>query len=281
MEFFRPTPALFPELYQDAADTLKEIFNQKIPDSIKLIELISKFNQDERVEIASIYGSELLFEQSKKAFKSDFENLILALFTPRYQVFANLLNTLFKRPSTLLTTLAFCISTPDAECLLKVQNFASLYEQNFGKLGPAFLTRKEDCSSDILTIRQELDKSSFESTLIHVLSNLHFSFYQQFILQNPDINEKIKCDISKNYEAYISASDAKNDMFRQVAKCVKLTVKGLGTKDDELIGLTAIFGDRMRNQIIKKSYDGDIVKELKSDLSGDYERCILAVWGLK
>nr|AMP46314.1 annexin 11 [Spironucleus barkhanus] len=280
MEFFRPTPALFPDDYQLASQQLKQILSAKKPDTFQLIALISQFNQNERVEIANLYPTEQLFSTFDCNFKSDFLALLQALFTPRYTVFAKLLNFVLTNSSKLAPILPYCITVPDLLELQKVENFAPLFEQKLGKLGLQMTQKVENCQATPEQLKSELNKGNFEENLAYVIQNLHFSFWQEFIAKNENFSAEIKEKVPES-EKFIAASEAKNDMFKSVGKCLKLCVKGLGTQDEELIGLSAVFGDRMRNKIIKGCYDGDVVKELKMDLSGDYEKLVLAVWGLE
>ena len=67
-----------------------------------------------------------------------------------------------------------------------------------------------------------------------------------------------------------------------VAFCVHFAVKGLGTDDQMLINVTLLFSDFFKGQTIAQAYSifGDMKKDLKKDLTGDYEDAILSMWGL-
>lgn len=75
--------------------------------------------------------------------------------------------------------------------------------------------------------------------------------------------------------------DALENPVHTVAELLYLSVKGLGTDEETLNYTTAIFRDyHWKN--LANSYQpfGDVVKDLKGDLSGSYEDCILRLWGL-
>ena len=67
-----------------------------------------------------------------------------------------------------------------------------------------------------------------------------------------------------------------------VGFCLYKAVKGAGTDDDMMVILTALFSDYFKGDAIVKAYEGfgNVVKDLKGDLSGKYEDVVLAMWGL-
>lgn len=60
-------------------------------------------------------------------------------------------------------------------------------------------------------------------------------------------------------------------------------MKGLGTDDNLLINITALFSDYMRDRIEEVYYDvtdgGILRNDIKNDTSGGYRRLLLGLWG--
>lgn len=67
-----------------------------------------------------------------------------------------------------------------------------------------------------------------------------------------------------------------------VAFALKQSMKGLGTNETMLTNCTILFCDYFKGEAIKKGYEpfGDVAKDIKGDLSGKVEKCVLALWGL-
>ena len=56
----------------------------------------------------------------------------------------------------------------------------------------------------------------------------------------------------------------------------------IGTNETMLTNCTILFCDYFKGEAIKKGYEpfGDVAKDIKGDLSGKVEKCVLALWGL-
>ena len=123
---------------------------------------------------------------------------------------------------------------------------------------------------------------------MNVLTNCHPDIYHQAC----DVYQKkygktmeklIKSEFSgKAEDAFLAAHYTLYDFNAAIARYVKLAYKGLGTDEARLIRMTALFSDRVNGEDLKRAYlpFGDVVKDTKRDLSGNFEKAILALWGL-
>lgn len=98
------------------------------------------------------------------------------------------------------------------------------------------------------------------------------------------MRDVIKSEFSGKSEfAFLLAHDYLLSPAEGIASLINRSVKGAGTDEKSLNFLTVLYSDYMRGPQIIHAYSkfGDIKKHLKGDLSGDYERVVLAMWGLQ
>ena len=83
--------------------------------------------------------------------------------------------------------------------------------------------------------------------------------------------------------AFLLAHDYLMDPAVAVASLINKAVKGLGTDDESLINVTVLYSDYFKGDAIRRAYTeyGDVEKALKRDLTGKYEKAVLAMWGLQ
>lgn len=103
------------------------------------------------------------------------------------------------------------------------------------------------------------------------------AFYKEY---NKDLRKVIEKEFSWNSKyAFTLCHDFLIDPKKAVASMLKKATKGLGTDNKSIILLTVLFGDYMKGDDIVEAYKpfGDLVKDLKHDLSGWYEKVVLAM----
>ena len=61
--------------------------------------------------------------------------------------------------------------------------------------------------------------------------------------------------------------------------------KGLGTDDSMMIDVTILYSDYFKGDLIKKPYEelkyGNVEEMFKKELSGNYMKCVQAMWGVE
>lgn len=82
--------------------------------------------------------------------------------------------------------------------------------------------------------------------------------------------------------AFCLAHDYLNNAAQAVGFCIHEALHGAGTDDLMLIHVTILFSDYFKGAAIQQAYMpfGDVRKEIKRDLTGKYEKGMLAMWGL-
>jgi len=88
--------------------------------------------------------------------------------------------------------------------------------------------------------------------------------------------------VGRSENTYLLAHDFCIDPANACANIFRSAIKGLGTRDSSLINITVLFRDRYAAGVsdFYKPY-GNLVKDIKGDTSGWYEKTLLQLWGLQ
>lgn len=127
-----------------------------------------------------------------------------------------------------------------------------------------------------------------ESEFVRILCSRSFShlnavFQAYSRISNKDIEKAIKKEMSGDLEkaclAIVKSAKNKTAFF---AECLNEAMKGMGTKDEDLIRLLVSRSEIDLPQIkelYKNIYGKSLYDEVKSELSGDYEKLFLTLIG--
>ncbi|KAH0574417.1 Annexin 9 [Spironucleus salmonicida] len=296
--------------YRPAAERLYKAMKGLGTDEATLIDVAASHTADERLAIAEafagLYG-DTLEKWLKKELSGHLEKLMVQLFKGRYQMWAQYLDDAVRGAGTdekLLIEMIFLMSDQDQQ-RVEVE-YRKLFNKDltktiegdisighWAKLIRAWLHAKNDAPANPEKIADDLwaaakGAGTDEQVFMQVLANCQPDVYHQacdaFLRKyRKDVAEVIKREFSgKSEKAFLAAHYSLFDKRQSIARNLYLSYKGAGTDEARLIRQTVLFSDQLRGQQLVEAYKifGDVVKDTKRDLSGKFEKAVLAVWGL-
>uniref|UniRef100_A0A672KZB8 Annexin n=1 Tax=Sinocyclocheilus grahami TaxID=75366 RepID=A0A672KZB8_SINGR len=243
---------------QNDAAKLKKAIETKGVDEATIVEVIAKRSNAQRQQIKAAYqqsaGKDLAADL-KKALKSDFEEVVLALLLtpPEYDAFE--MKRAMKATRSEDRNIDDGMAKSDAK---------ALFEAGENRIGTV-------CSVliDILTNRSE-------AQLCKILQ-----YYGQF--SKDGLAKDLEGELSGNFEdclmTLVKSALNKHAYF---AERLKLAMKGLGTDTDTL---TRILVSRSEIDLLKimqeykRMYGKSLQEDLLKETKGDYEKIVLALCG--
>jgi len=258
----------------------------------------------------SMYGH-TLEEDLKDELKGNFEDVVVALLTPRYTFEAQCLKAAMKGAGTnenVIIDLLCSKQSGEIEILKKA--YADEYKSDLekdikdeedGPLGRIFRSlasgdRPTGSAVDSNLAKEEAQKlydagegkhlGTDEVEFVRILISRSFAqlkatFDEYSKIAGRDIEKSIKREASGDLE----------DALLAIVKCIRNTpayfaerlqesMKGAGTKDKDLIRILVSRSEVDLVEIEKeyeRLYSKDLIKEIKKELSGDYEDIIVAL----
>ncbi|XP_016142087.1 annexin A1-like [Sinocyclocheilus grahami] len=300
---------------QNDAAKLKKAIETKGVDEATIVEVIAKRSNAQRQQIKAAYqqsaGKDLAADL-KKALKSDFEEVVLALLLtpPEYDAFE--MKRAMKGAGTSEAVLNEILGTRSNKEITALKNsykevYGELLEENIksdikGDLETTLLalckaTRSEDRNIDDGMAKSDA-KALFEagenrigtvcSVLIDILTNRSeaqlckiLQYYGQF--SKDGLAKDLEGELSGNFEdclmTLVKSALNKHAYF---AERLKLAMKGLGTDTDTL---TRILVSRSEIDLLKimqeykRMYGKSLQEDLLKETKGDYEKIVLALCG--
>ena len=169
-----------------------------------------------------------------------------------------------------------------------------LDSQEWAKLIRVWLTADSNERADPEEIADALYEAAQgagtdEQVFIDVLCNCRPKIYREACdLYEENYEKSIEQVIKKEFsgkaeDAFLAAHFTMYDIDIAVARSIKEAVRGAGSDEDSLIRITVLFCDNIYGEALIEAYDqfGDIVKDIKRDLTGKFEMAIMAMWGLE
>ncbi|KAH0574297.1 Annexin [Spironucleus salmonicida] len=297
--------------YTQAAERLYKAMKGSGTDEDEIIAVASTFSDEERLMIAEAFNkqySKCMIESLKKDLSGDFEKLMLELFSgKKYTKWAEFIQATIKGAGTdekRLIPLVFLMTDEDQ---VKVQSeFKRLYKEDMvekivADIGSAdwcqlikgWIKAKSTGNADAEGLADELfeaakgagtDEETFMIVLCKCTPALYVEVCKVFATKyNKTLGDVIEKEMSgKNEHAFLLAHYTLLDRRQAIAYQINKAIKGAGTDDKSLIQLTVLFSDIVKGGALQQAYSqfGDIAKDIKGDLSGSYEKAVLAFWGL-
>nr|AMP46322.1 annexin 3 [Spironucleus vortens] len=128
-----------------------------------------------------------------------------------------------------------------------------------------------------------------EDVFIKIMTTMYPQHYQKVDAEfnkryQKSLRSVIKAEFSgKSEYAFLAVHDYLMAPPRFIANMLYTAVKGLGTNDDQIIYCTVLHADVFAKHVAS-AYShmglGDLKKDIKGDLSGKYEKAVLAFWKL-
>ncbi|XP_051533289.1 annexin A1-like isoform X4 [Myxocyprinus asiaticus] len=300
---------------QDDAAKLKKATETKGVDEATIVEVLAKRSNAQRQQIKAAYQQrteKLLADDLKKALKSHFEEVVLALLMtpPEYDAFE--MKRAMKNLGTNEAVLSEILGTrPNKEITAMKNSFKEVYgemleedikSETSGHLETALLalckaTRSEDKNIDDGLAKSDA-KALFEagehrvgtlcSVLIDILTSRSeaqlckiFKYYGQYSKQNfaKALEGELHGSLEDCLITLVKSAWNKPAFF---AEKLHLAMKGLGTNTDTL---TRIIVSRSEIDLLKiiqeykRMYGKTLQEDILKETSGDYEKILLTLCG--
>nr|AMP46308.1 annexin 5 [Spironucleus barkhanus] len=275
----------------------------------EIILVITSLKPEERVKVPAAFEkiySKNMIDVLKKDLSGNFQDVVVELFSgARFTKWAEYIHKCIKGAGTdekRLLPLVFLMS--DEEQPKVAAEFQRLYktdmvemiEKDIGNGDWINLLRDgSNPRTTVLPMLKVLLMKSFEAskgagtdeeTFMIVLCKCNTKLYgdvcKAFATKyNKTIGTFIEKEMSgKNEHAFLLAHFALLDKKQAVAYQLSKAIKGAGTDDKNLVNLTTLFADtECRAGVLQQAYSqfGDITKDIKGDLTGNYEKIVLAL----
>ncbi|KAI7812522.1 annexin A1c [Triplophysa rosa] len=281
---------------QTDAARLKKAIETKGVDEATIVEVIAKKTNAQRQKIKEAYQQSTgkpLAEALKKALKSDFEEVVLALLMtpPEYDAFE--MKRAMKKLGTNEDVLSEILGT-------RTKNEIEALKRSFKEVNGQLLEEeiKSEVKGDLETTLVALCKALFEagenrigtvcSVLIDILTTRSeaqlckiFKYYGE--LSKDGVAKDLEGELSGNMEdclmTLVKAAWNKPAYF---AEKLHLAMKGMGTNTDTL---TRIIVGRSEIDLLKiiqeykKMYGKTLQEQILKETNGDYEKIMMAICG--
>jgi len=292
----------------DELEQLEKIINDKDEDA--LITFTLNHSKDQRVKIRADYQTKFnkdLLEDFKSNFKSDFLNVLTALYKDSVEYDADLLYLAMKGigSNKEVITEVLCFRTPD-----KMNKVKAKFQEKYGKeLVPEI---KSETSGDyqkivlaLLEGNRGTNSSPDKDNCAKIAKEIYDAgegklgtneevFIRYFTTLSPEELLIVCKEYEKNHKKHMldtlegEFSGVEKDLLKIIlyalyspyeyfAKQIHSAIEGAGTEDDKLIRCI-VSGAELDMKKIKKYYkkifNKDMNEDVKGDLSGNYQKII-------
>ena len=292
----------------DELEQLEKIINDKDEDA--LITFTLNHSKDQRVKIRADYQTKFnkdLLEDFKSNFKSDFLNVLTALYKDSVEYDADLLYLAMKGigSNKEVITEVLCFRTPD-----KMNKVKAKFQEKYGKeLVPEI---KSETSGDyqkivlaLLEGNRGTNSSPDKDNCAKIAKEIYDAgegklgtneevFIRYFTTLSPEELLIVCKEYEKNHKKNMldtlegEFSGVEKDLLKIIlyalyspyeyfAKQIHSAIEGAGTEDDKLIRCI-VSGAELDMKKIKKYYkkifNKDMNEDVKGDLSGNYQKII-------
>ena len=292
----------------DELEQLEKILNDKDEDA--LITFTLNHSKDQRVKIRADYQTKFnkdLLEDFKSNFKSDFLNVLTALYKDSVEYDADLLYLAMKGigSNKEVITEVLCFRTPD-----KMNKVKAKFQEKYGKeLVPEI---KSETSGDyqkivlaLLEGNRGTNSSPDKDNCAKIAKEIYDAgegklgtneevFIRYFTTLSPEELLIVCKEYEKNHKKNMldtlegEFSGVEKDLLKIIlyalyspyeyfAKQIHSAIEGAGTEDDKLIRCI-VSGAELDMKKIKKYYkkifNKDMNEDVKGDLSGNYQKII-------
>ena len=292
----------------DELEQLEKILNDKDEDA--LITFTLNHSKDQRVKIRADYQTKFnkdLLEDFKSNFKSDFLNILTALYKDSVEYDADLLYLAMKGigSNKEVITEVLCFRTPD-----KMNKVKAKFQEKYGKeLVPEI---KSETSGDyqkivlaLLEGNRGTNSSPDKDNCAKIAKEIYDAgegklgtneevFIRYFTTLSPEELLIVCKEYEKNHKKHMldtlegEFSGVEKDLLKIIlyalyspyeyfAKQIHSAIEGAGTEDDKLIRCI-VSGAELDMKKIKKYYkkifNKDMNEDVKGDLSGNYQKII-------
>ncbi len=292
----------------DELEQLEKILNDKDEDA--LITFTLNHSKDQRVKIRADYQTKFnkdLLEDFKSNFKSDFLNVLTALYKDSVEYDADLLYLAMKGigSNKEVITEVLCFRTPD-----KMNKVKAKFQEKYGKeLVPEI---KSETSGDyqkivlaLLEGNRGTNSSPDKDNCAKIAKEIYDAgegklgtneevFIRYFTTLSPEELLIVCKEYEKNHKKHMldtlegEFSGVEKDLLKIIlyalyspyeyfAKQIHSAIEGAGTEDDKLIRCI-VSGAELDMKKIKKYYkkifNKDMNEDVKGDLSGNYQKII-------
>lgn len=301
---------------EDSAKGLYKAMKNLGTDEDEIIEIVCRHNNVERQELKKVYmamyGRDLT-EQIKSEISGDFKKGVIGLLTPLAVYESQILRDAMEGAGTDEKMLIELLCTKESHeieeiilayrKLYKRELFEDISNEQGGDLGRVFKSlasggRQQEFEVDFELAELEADElfeagegiriGTDETELIRILCFRSFPQLKETFRiyaekYESDIEDAIKSETSGDFRralcVIIKSVKSKPAYF---AELLQKSMKGFGTNDEDLIRILVTRSDRDLNEIkeeYQNLYEESLWDDVKSDLSGDYEKLFLTLIG--
>lgn len=259
-----------------------------------------------------MYGH-TLEEDLKSELKGNFEDVVIALLTPRFKFEAQCLRNAIQGAGTQEAVVIDLLCTKESD---EIEKLKKAYNEEYGRdlekdikseedgpLGRIFRSLASGDRPSGRAVDQALAKAEAqqlydagegqhlgtdEVEFVRILCSRSFSqlratFEEYFLLSGKDIEHSIKRETSGYLEdALVAIVKSIRNRTGYFAERLRESMKGVGTNDRDLIR-TVVSRSEIDlvdiRQEYKRQYGRELADDLKKELSGDYEDIVLALVG--
>nr|AMP46315.1 annexin 12 [Spironucleus barkhanus] len=295
--------------YQQAANNFHQSLAIPGTNESQLVKQISNFTNEQLQQIQTAYFQSFnksLISKIKWDTSFNFERLLVKTMTPRYDLWAECIHHAIAGLGTDEKRLIYYVFMSDDT---DKQNLRMAYQNKykksldtaiafdvapiwtFGKLLQKWLKNTKTNNGNPQQLAEQLHKAASgpgtkESVFIQVLTSTDHDLFNQVVSAYNkkymiNLRAVIKREFSGHTElAMLAAYDFDIHPANLCAQLIHHAVKGMGTDDQLLMNVTALFRDRYYDWI-RQAYPGNIVRAIKGDTSGHYEDALLGLWNLQ
>ena len=292
----------------DELEQLEKIINDKDEDA--LITFTLNHSKDQRVKIRADYQTKFnkdLLEDFKSNFKSDFLNVLTALYKDSVEYDADLLYLAMKGigSNKEVITEVLCFRTPD-----KMNKVKAKFQEKYGKeLVPEIRSETSgDYQKIVLALlegNRGTNSSPDKDNCAKIAKEIYDAgegklgtneevFIRYFTTLSPEELLIVCKEYEKNHKKNMldtlegEFSGVEKDLLKIIlyalyspyeyfAKQIHSAIEGAGTEDDKLIRCIVSGAELDMKKIkkyYKKIYNKDMNEDVKDDLSGNYQKII-------
>ncbi|XP_974030.1 annexin B9 [Tribolium castaneum] len=310
------TPSKF-FLSSEDAEVLHKAMTGPGTDEKAIVNIITKRSLAQRLEIMSQFNkhhNNNLISELKKELSGDLKQLILALMTPREELYAEELHRAISGLGTDEDVLIEVLCTlNNAEIMTIRHAYHKLFHKSlegdikgdtsgyFKQLLVALcgVQRDECAATDKTEAVSEAENlynagenqwGTDESTFTKILTErsypqLRLIFAEYEKLTGHGIEQAIKSEFSGDIkDGLLAIVETVQNKAKFFAKKLHKSMKGLGTNDRDLIRVVVTRSEIDMGEIkneYQKEYGKTLAEAIKGDTSGDYRKCLLALIGEK
>ncbi|KAL7633134.1 UNVERIFIED_CONTAM: hypothetical protein RMT77_016504 [Armadillidium vulgare] len=298
-----------------AAERFKKSMRGIGTDEKMIIKMLITHDSLQREEIErkykAMYGEELV-DDLKAELGGHFENAVVAMLTSKYDVLVNSIEESFRLVGSDAQTLTEILCCRDAE---SIKSLSWWYENNFGlsledaidlNLSSDFRRLisslaccdrdPEENEVDEEIVKDDAQKlydagigknfGTDEDVFVHILNNRSYSHLLRLFDVYEDFSgEPIETSIDSEFsgdvkEGLLSIVKRVRDPSGFFAERLNMSMRGSGTDDKTLIRIIVTRSEEDLENIKQRymeMYGSSLVKDIKSDTGGDYQKLLCAI----